>query len=95
VRLVKDTSTWTEPRTLGNLALFIKKECDTPKSALTAPVGAPHSIVVTASGIRAADVFRELKSSLPKQGFKKPNVAKLFAKHIKLAEQVEHLKKHK
>jgi protein CMS1 len=58
-------------------------------------VGAPHTIVVTASGIRAADVCRSLKSGLPKEGIKDPNVAKLFAKHMKLAEQVSHLKKNK
>lgn len=52
-------------------------------------------MVVTASGIRAADVFRSLKSGLPKLGIKDPNVAKLFAKHMKVAEQVEHLKKNK
>jgi protein CMS1 len=51
--------------------------------------------VVTASGIRAADVCRSLKSGLPKQGVKNPDVAKLFAKHLKLADQVAHLKKNK
>jgi protein CMS1 len=51
--------------------------------------------VVTASGIRAADVFRALKTGLPKQGIKDPNIAKLFAKHMKVAEQVAHLKKNK
>jgi protein CMS1 len=59
------------------------------------PTGAPHTLVVTASGIRAADVFRALKTGLPKQGIKDPNVAKLFAKHMKVAEQVAHLKKNK
>lgn len=38
---------------------------------------------------------RSLKSGLPKQGIKDPNVAKLFAKHLKLADQVAHLKKNK
>jgi protein CMS1 len=58
-------------------------------------MGAPHTIIVTASGIRAADLCRSLKSGLPKEGVKDPNVAKLFAKHMKLAEQVTHLKKNK
>lgn len=58
-------------------------------------VGAPHTIVVTASGIRAADVCRSLKSGLPKQGVESPSVAKLFAKHMKVAEQVAFLKKEK
>ena len=51
--------------------------------------------MVTASGIRAADVFRSLKSGLPKAGVKNPNVAKLFAKHMKVTEQVDHLKRNK
>ena len=59
------------------------------------PTGAPHTLVVTASGIRAADMFRALKTGLPKQGINNPNVAKLFAKHMKVAEQVAFLKKNK
>jgi protein CMS1 len=58
-------------------------------------MGAPHTIIVTASGIRAADVCRSLKSGLPKQGVEKPSVAKLFAKHMKVAEQVAFLNKEK
>jgi len=58
-------------------------------------VGAPHTLVVTSSGIRAADVCRSLKSGLPKQGVESPSVAKLFAKHMKIAEQVALLKKDK
>lgn len=38
---------------------------------------------------------RSLKSGLPKQGINDPSVAKLFAKHLKLADQVSHLKKNK
>jgi protein CMS1 len=51
--------------------------------------------VVTASGIRAADTFRALRTGLPKEGISNPSVAKLFAKHMKIAEQVAHLKKYK
>ncbi|KAF2109737.1 U3-containing 90S pre-ribosomal complex subunit-domain containing protein [Lophiotrema nucula] len=94
-RAIKDTSNWSEPRTLDNLAAFLKKQSKDLKPTASKPPGAPHTIVVTASGIRAADTFRSLKSGLPKQGVKNPNVAKLFAKHIKLAEQMEHLKKNK
>jgi protein CMS1 len=50
---------------------------------------------VTGSGIRAADICRCLKSGLPKQGVEKPSVAKLFAKHMKLAEQAAFLSKTK
>lgn len=94
-RTVQDSVSWTEPRTTDNLSAFLKAQCGTLEPTPAKPAGAPHTIIVTASGIRAADVCRSLKSGLPKQGVKNPNVAKLFAKHLKLADQVAHLKKNK
>ncbi|KAF1841402.1 uncharacterized protein K460DRAFT_318299 [Cucurbitaria berberidis CBS 394.84] len=94
-RTVQDSTSWSEPRTTDNLSAFIKRHSSTLKATPSKPAGAPHTIVVTASGIRAADVCRSLKSGLPKQGTKDLNVAKLFAKHLKLADQVAHLKKNK
>jgi protein CMS1 len=52
--------------------------------------GSPHTIVVAASGIRAADLTRALRPFQSKTGGK---VAKLFAKHIKLKEAIEECKK--
>jgi protein CMS1 len=92
---VHDSTSWTEPRTTDNLSAFLKKQASSLKPTPSKPAGAPHTIVVTASGIRAADICRSLKSGLPKQEVKNPNVAKLFAKHLKLADQVAHLKKTK
>ncbi|KAF2275935.1 uncharacterized protein EI97DRAFT_433868 [Westerdykella ornata] len=92
---IKDTSSWTEPRTLEKLAAFLKSQSKDLKPTAKSPTGAPHTLVVTASGIRAADTYRALKAGLPKEGVKDVNIAKLFAKHMKLAEQVAHLKKHK
>lgn len=94
-RTVRDTSGYKDPRTLDNLSVFLKKQGGKMEATDAKPTGAPHTLVVTASGIRAADVFRSLKAGLPKVGVKNPNVAKLFAKHMKVAEQVEHLKKNK
>ncbi|KAF2131977.1 hypothetical protein P153DRAFT_364440 [Dothidotthia symphoricarpi CBS 119687] len=94
-RTVQDSVSWTEPRTTDNLSAFLKAQCGKLESTPPKPAGAPHTIVVTASGIRAADICRSLKSGLPKQGVKNPSVAKLFAKHLKLADQVAHLKKTK
>ena len=48
-------------------------------------------IIVAASGQRCADIMRETKSF--KEEEKKGMTAKLFAKHFKLAEQIERLKK--
>jgi protein CMS1 len=92
---LKDTSSWSEPRTLDKLPAFLKSQSSDLKPTPSKPTGAPHTLVITASGIRAADTFRVLRTGLPEQGVKKPNVAKLFAKHIKLAEQVALLKKSK
>ncbi|KAF2752331.1 hypothetical protein M011DRAFT_435889 [Sporormia fimetaria CBS 119925] len=92
---IKDTSSWSEPRTKENIAAFLKSQSKDLKATPDKPTGAPHTIVVTSSGIRAADMYRALNEGLPKQGVKKLNVAKLFAKHIKLSEQVELLKKKK
>ena len=50
-------------------------------------------IIVAASGQRCADIMRETKSF--KEEEKKGMTAKLFAKHFKLAEQIERLKKGK
>ncbi|XP_014552637.1 hypothetical protein COCVIDRAFT_19316 [Bipolaris victoriae FI3] len=94
-RTVQDSTSWSEPRTTDNLPAFLKKQAGALQPTPSKPPGAPHTIVVTLSGIRAADVCRTLKAGLPKQGVQKPNVAKLFAKHLKLADQVSQLKKSK
>lgn len=73
----------------------MKKQCGKLSPTPAKPTGAPHTLVITASGIRAADVFRALKSGLAEQGVKKASIAKLFAKHMKVDEQVAHLNKNK
>ncbi|QDS68069.1 hypothetical protein FKW77_009884 [Venturia effusa] len=91
VNAVLDTSSWEEPRTLENLPKFLQTFSEA-KEKLNAPPtdkGSPHTIVVAASGLRAADVTRALKSFSSKEGA----VTKLFAKHIKIAEAVETCKK--
>jgi protein CMS1 len=75
--------------------VFLKKQFGDLKATPNKPTGAPHTIVVTASGIRAADVCRSLKAGLPKQGVKDAKVEKLFAKHLKLADQVASLKRNR
>jgi protein CMS1 len=75
--------------------VFLKKQFGDLKATPIKPTGAPHTIVVTSSGIRAADVCRSLKTGLPKQGVKDAKVEKLFAKHLKLADQVASLKKNR
>jgi len=54
------------------------------------PVGMPLAIVICASAIRAVNLNRDLETF--KTG--KCRTAKLFAKHMKIAEQIDYLKKH-
>lgn len=65
------------------------KESESEKGSLC-EVNMPI-IIVAASGQRCADIMRETKSF--KEEEKKGMTAKLFAKHFKLAEQIERLKK--
>ncbi|KAF6810252.1 hypothetical protein CSOJ01_06443 [Colletotrichum sojae] len=86
---IKDTTEWAEPRSLDKLPGFLEKFAEMPEKLHTAPEkkGAPHTIVVAAAGLRAADIVRALrKFQTPKS-----TVAKLFAKHMKVDEQVKFL----
>ncbi|KKZ64544.1 hypothetical protein EMCG_01423 [[Emmonsia] crescens] len=88
-----DTSSWKSPRKLENLPSFLKvysRKKGSPESLSTAPeeTGSPHTIVITLAGLRAADITRALRQFQSKDCA----VAKLFAKHIKLAEAKEFVK---
>ncbi|KAK1768785.1 U3-containing 90S pre-ribosomal complex subunit-domain containing protein [Phialemonium atrogriseum] len=88
---IKDTTSWAKPRTLENLPDFLEAFVEDPKELGAAPKdkGAPHTIVVTGAGLRAAELVRSLR----KFQTKGTPVAKLFAKHIKLEEAVSFLSK--
>ena len=51
--------------------------------------GHPHTLIVAGAGLRAADLVRALRKFQTKEAL----VAKLFAKHIKLKEAVETVRK--
>jgi protein CMS1 len=89
---VVDTSSWEKPRTMDNMASFVKHVGDKGEKLEDAVKenGCPHTIVIAAAGLRAADLTRALRSFQSKTGGK---VAKLFAKHIKLKEASEECKK--
>ncbi|KAK8154997.1 U3-containing 90S pre-ribosomal complex subunit-domain containing protein [Phyllosticta citrichinensis] len=84
-----DTSSWGGERTLDQLPAFVEKFAQGDLTKAPKSNGAPHTIVVAASGIRAADVTRGLRK-FEEKGTK---VAKLFAKHIKLKEAIESCKR--
>lgn len=95
-KAIVDTTTWNKPRTTDELQGFLehfaggskpskkgKKLSDAPKEK-----GHPHTLVVAAAGLRAAELTRALRKFQTRDAL----VAKLFAKHIKLKEAVEKTK---
>ncbi|KAL1972286.1 hypothetical protein VTN31DRAFT_7505 [Thermomyces dupontii] len=85
-----DTTAFESPRTLDQLPAFLKAHSRDNGSHLSkAPEGngTPHTLVVAAAALRAADLVRALRQFQTKDAV----VAKLFAKHIKLDEAKEFL----
>jgi protein CMS1 len=95
-KAIADTTTWSKLRTKENLADFVeqfvksRRKKKGPKlSDAPAEKGSPHTLVIAGAGLRAADLTRSLRKFQTKEAL----VAKLFAKHIKLKEAVETVKK--
>ncbi|KAF2157379.1 hypothetical protein K461DRAFT_284020 [Myriangium duriaei CBS 260.36] len=89
-----DSSTWREQRDLDHLPSFL--EHFSPYRPNTIALneaardkGSPHTLVVTGAGLRAADLTRALRKFQTKEA----KVEKLFAKHIKLKEAIDSVKK--
>ncbi|KAE8151929.1 U3-containing 90S pre-ribosomal complex subunit-domain containing protein [Aspergillus avenaceus] len=86
-----DTSSFESARQLDQLPAFLKafspKGSDLSKSS--EEKGTPHTIVVSPSGLRAADVCRALRTFQTKES----PIGKLFAKHIKLEEAKQFLER--
>ncbi|KAI9875236.1 MAG: hypothetical protein M1830_008718 [Pleopsidium flavum] len=88
-----DTSSWAKPRKLSSLAEFLEHYSTISGQAKNLSSssklkGAPHTIVVTGAGLRAADLTRALRTFQTKDA----TVAKLFAKHIKLKDALQFVK---
>jgi protein CMS1 len=90
---IRDTTSWQEPRTLEKLPDFIEMFAENPEDLSKAPKknGAPHTLIVAGAGLRAADIVRAVRKFSGKDN----SVAKLFAKHMKVEEQVTFLKNRK
>ncbi|EXJ79466.1 hypothetical protein A1O3_08968 [Capronia epimyces CBS 606.96] len=86
-----NTSDFNKRHTAVNLPEFLEKFSDKGKTGLSScdDKASPHTLVVTSSGIRTADLTRELRV------FNNENVkvAKLIAKHMKLKDNVEYMQK--
>ncbi|KAF5386758.1 hypothetical protein D9615_001815 [Tricholomella constricta] len=94
---IADTTSWTAPRTLDQLVDFIIKTTPTLHKRLSQKSknnGSPTMLFVTGAALRVADVTRVLKDKRLR-GDKGGEVAKLFAKHFKLAEHVAYLRRTK
>ncbi|KAI9700913.1 MAG: hypothetical protein M1820_006674 [Bogoriella megaspora] len=93
-RAIRDTSEWSQSRTTEQLPSYLEyfhggpQASDQLSKAGLAP-GCPHTLVIAAAGLRAADLARTLRKFQTKEAM----VAKLFAKHIKLKEAVGMAKK--
>ncbi|PVG02813.1 hypothetical protein CPB86DRAFT_696821 [Serendipita vermifera] len=88
-----DARTVETPRKLENLQQFITKATPVLKTRLAqkpANKGAPTLLFIASAALRAADVTRSLRELRGKKG---GEVAKLFAKHFKLEEQKEYLRR--
>ncbi|KAL5358209.1 U3-containing 90S pre-ribosomal complex subunit-domain containing protein [Aspergillus floccosus] len=87
-----DTSSFDAPRQLEQLPAFLKAFSPNKGAGLaqaSEAKGAPHTLVVSPGGLRAADVVRALRSFQTKESI----IGKLFAKHIKLEEAKQFLER--
>ncbi|RAL06415.1 uncharacterized protein BO80DRAFT_371244 [Aspergillus ibericus CBS 121593] len=87
-----DTSSFEQTRNLEQLPAFLKAFSPNKGAGLakaSEEKGTPHTLVVSGSGLRAADVVRALRSFQNKESI----VGKLFAKHIKLEEAKQFLER--
>ncbi|KAJ3726221.1 U3-containing 90S pre-ribosomal complex subunit-domain containing protein [Lentinula raphanica] len=94
---IADTTSWTGPRTLDYLSDFIIKtipNLHTRLSQKSKNPGSPTLLFITGAALRVADVTRILKDKRLR-GDKGGEVAKLFARHFKLAEHCSYLKRTK
>ncbi|TFK55256.1 hypothetical protein OE88DRAFT_1674959 [Heliocybe sulcata] len=94
---IADTVAWSGSRSLDQLPDFIVQMCPDLRTQLSQRPkhnGAPFMILVCGAALRVADATRVLKTKALR-GEKGGDVAKLFAKHIKLEEHVKYLKRTK
>ena len=88
-----DTTSFSQDRIAANLPVFLEKFSAEGKDGLSAckEKAMPHTLVVTSSGMRTADLHRELRVFNNKDS----KVGKLIAKHMKLAQNIKYLRDNK
>lgn len=88
-----DTAGYDKDRVAANLPEFLENFSTDGKEGLSTShgEGSPHTIVVTSSGIRTADLYRELAAFQNKES----KVGKLIAKHMKLKANIKYMQENK
>ncbi|KAI8683218.1 CMS1-like protein [Fusarium sp. Ph1] len=90
---IQDTTSWQEARTLDKFPDFLESVSENPEGLKKAPKkkGSPHTLIVAGAGLRAADIVRSMRKFQNKDN----TISKLFAKHMKVEEQVNFLQGHR
>ncbi|KAM0417389.1 hypothetical protein ACHAPT_012624 [Fusarium lateritium] len=90
---IQDTTSWQEARTLDKFPDFLENVSENPEGLKKAPKkkGSPHTLIVAGAGLRAADIVRSMRKFQNKDN----TISKLFAKHMKVEEQVSFLQNHR
>jgi protein CMS1 len=85
----RDTTDFDKGHTAANLPEFLERFSENGKTALSScdEKATPHTVVVVSSGIRTADLNRELRVFNTEES----KVAKLIAKHMKLKANIDYL----
>ena len=57
---ITDTTSWKEPRITSKISAFLENFVEKPEDLKTGgkKAGSPHTIIVSSSGVRAADLVR-------------------------------------
>merc|ERR1711939_943186 len=89
----RNTTAFDKPHVGTKLSEFLEKFAENGKAELSTcdEEAAPHTLIIAPSGIRTADLNRELRI-FNTEGSK---VAKLIAKHMKLQENIDYMRKNK
>eukprot|EP00126_Sphaerothecum_destruens_P002440 Sdes_comp15879_c0_seq1m4982 len=83
-----ELTTVSDPRDINGLSSLAKTLLGQLPDVSTSSFGAPLLIILTGSSVKAAEILKQLKSLGLSQ------VAKLFSRHLKPLQQIEHLKTH-
>lgn len=88
-KAIRDTSKFAESRSAQHLAQFLNQFADEDELKKSEVEASPHTLIVTAAAARATDLVRGVR----KLGSEQNKIAKLFAKHMKLKENLEYVQK--